>query len=210
MRLDVSVLDPSRVPVEGLTVDDFTVFEEGKPQKIVSFSEVSVPEPVVPTTEWMRDVAPDIRRNDDLDDRRLILIVLDDAMISSMNMRFANNVKTAARAIIDQLGPSDLAAVVYTMDSRSVQDFTTDRAKLLAAIDRFAPGFGGDQELFERYSVGTLLRASEMLAEIPQRRKAMFYISTGVAVDLEAVAARPVFATPQNGTGGDPVGRASS
>ncbi len=190
-----------------MTANDFTVLEEGKPQKVVSFSEVSVPDPVEPTTDWMRDVAPDIRRNDNMNDRRLILILLDDAMTSSMSPRFTNNVKTAAKAIVEHLGPSDLAAVIYTMDSRSVQEFTNDRAKLLAAIDRFAPGFGGDQELFERYSVGALLRASEMLAEIPQRRKAMFYISTGVAVDLEG-AARPVFAG-RAGTGGDPVGRAS-
>ena len=97
VRLDVSVLDAGRVPVTGLTVDDFMVLEEGRPQKITTFSEISVPDPVEPTTEWMRDVSPDIRRNDDMNDRRLILIVLDDAMISSMNVRFTQNVKTAAR-----------------------------------------------------------------------------------------------------------------
>jgi VWFA-related protein len=195
------------VPVEGLTVNDFMVLEEGKPKKITTFSEVSVPDPVEPTTEWMRDVAPDIRRNDDMNDRRLILIVLDDAMISSMNVRLTQNVKTAARQIVEHLGPSDLAAVIYTADSRNMQEFTNDRTKILAAIDRFAPGFGGDQELFERYSVGALLRAAEFLTEIPQRRKALFYVSTGIAVNLEAAAA-PTFAGKE-GTGGDPVGRAS-
>jgi VWFA-related protein len=207
VRLDVSVLDSGRVPVEGLTANDFTVLEEGRPQKITTFSEVSVPDPVEPTTAWMRDVSPDIRRNDDMNDRRLILIVIDDAMMSSMNVRFTQNVKTAATQIVEHLGPSDLCAVIYTMDSRNMQEFTNDRAKILAAIDRYAPGFGGDQELFERYSVNTLLRAAEYLTEIPQRRKALFYISTGIAVNLEAAAA-PVSAG-LSGTGGDPVGRAA-
>jgi VWFA-related protein len=207
VRLDVSVLDNTRLPVPGLKMGDFTVLENGKPQKLAAFTEVEVPEPIVPTTAWMKEVEPDIRRNDDLNDRRLILIVLDDAMISSMSVRSTNNVKTAARTIIDQLGAADLAAVIYTLDSRNVQEFTSDRSKLLAAIDRFSPGFGGDQELFERYSVGTLLRASEYMAEIPQRRKAMFYISTGVAMNLDAIA-RPTYAG-REGTGGDPTGRAA-
>ncbi len=163
----------------------------------------------MPTTAWMKEVDPDIRRNDNLADRRLILIVLDDAQVPPTNLRIAENVKKAGRAIIDQLGPSDLAAVIYTMDSRQMQEFTTDRAKLLAAIDRFTPGFGGDQELFERYSVGTLQRASEFLAEIPQRRKAMFYISTGVNVDLASVA-QPVRATAQTDINNDQVGRTAN
>ena len=207
VRLDVSVLDSKRLPVKGLKMSDFQVLENGKPQKLSSFAEVEVPDPVVPTTAWMRDVAMDIRRNDDLNDRRLILIVMDDAMVSSTRLHSVESVRKAARAIIDQMGSGDLAAVVYTADSRNQQEFTTDRAKLLAVIDKFTGGFGGDQELFERYSVGTLLRAAEILAEIPQRRKAMFYISTGVAMDLEGLA-QPVFAGKE-GTGGDPVGRAA-
>jgi VWFA-related protein len=207
IRLDVSVLDSRRLPVKGLKMEDFSILDNGKPQKLTTFTEVEVPDPVVPTTEWMRDVEMDIRRNDDMNDRRLILIVMDDAMISSMSVRSTTNVKAAARAIVDQMGTGDLAAVVYTADSRNQQEFTTDRAKLLAAIDRFAPGFGGDQELFERYSVGALVRACEILAEIPQRRKAMFFISTGVAMNLNAIA-RPTSAG-REGTGGDPTGRAA-
>jgi len=207
VRLDVSVLDSLRLPVKGLKMSDFSVLENGKPQKLVAFTEVEVPDPVIPTTEWMREVSMDIRRNDDMNDRRLILIVLDDAMISSMQLRSVQSVKTAARAIVDQMGPGDLAAVVFTADSRNQQEFTTERAKLLSAIDKFTGGVGGDQELFERYSVGALLRASEILAEIPQRRKAMFYISTGVALNLNALAG-PTFAGKE-GVGGDPTGRAA-
>jgi VWFA-related protein len=204
LRLDVSVLDERRMPVRGLTAADFTVLDKGKPQKVSVFTEVVVQEPVVPTTGWMRDVEPDISRNDDMNERRLIVIVLDDAQIDSAQMVVANNVKTAARAIIDQLAPSDLAAVIYTANSRNMQEFTTDRARLIAAVDRFTPGMNGDLELFQQYSVGTLRRISEFLGEIQQRRKALFYISTGVNVDPASVA--PVRVTVENGSGGDKAG----
>lgn len=189
VRLDVSVLDEVRVPVTGLSAEDFTVLEDGKPRPLAAFAEVVVPEAVPPTTEWMRDVAPDIRRNDDLDERRLILIVMDDAQLTSMNPRIVENVRIAARVIVDNLSAADLCAVIYTMDQRNMQEFTTDRSRLLAAIDRFQPNMTS-LELFDRYSVGTLSRAAEILADIPQRRKALFYISNGVPFDVTMMAPR--------------------
>lgn len=197
LRLDVSVLDKTRLPVRNLTIDDFIVTENGKPQPLTAFAEVLVPDPIVPTTAWMKDIEPDIKRNDDLNDRRLIVIVLDDAQISSRNMRIAENVKAVGRSIIDNLGPADLTAIIYTQDSRNMQEFTTDRARLLAAVDRFHPGMDmpGGEELFMRYSVETLERAAEYLADIPNRRKALFYVSQGVNVDVTNLA--PVSATPR-------------
>ena len=38
VELDASVLDKSRNPVTGLSAADFTVLEDGQPQKILSFS----------------------------------------------------------------------------------------------------------------------------------------------------------------------------
>src|SRR6187431_415575 len=92
LRLDVSVLDGRRMPVRGLTADDFTIIDKGKAQKVSVFTEVVVAEPVVPTTGWMRDIEPDIRRNDDLNDRRLVVIVLDDAQVDAAHLQIANNV----------------------------------------------------------------------------------------------------------------------
>jgi VWFA-related protein len=204
IRLDVSVLDNTRLPVKGLTAKDFTVIDAGKPQAITTFAAVDVPEPDVPTTAWMRDVDPDIKRNDDLNDRRLIVIVLDDAQVDSMNVRMSNNVKAAGRAIIDQLGQGDLAAVIFTMDQRNQQDFTTDRAKLLAAVDRFHAGMAGDLELFQQYSVDTLQQLADYLVEIPTRRKAIFYVSTGINVDLQDLM--PVNANIRGNTRGDRAG----
>ncbi|HEX5070699.1 MAG TPA: VWA domain-containing protein [Vicinamibacterales bacterium] len=208
IRLDVSVLDNTRLPVKGLTASDFTVLDAGKPQPITAFAEVEVPEPEVPTTAWMRDVDPDIKRNDDMNDRRLIVIVLDDAQVDSTDPNMAANVKRAGHAILDQLGTGDLAAVIYTMDQRSQQDFTTDRAKLVAAVDRFHPGLAGDLELFQRYSVDCLQQIADYLLDVPTRRKAIFYVSTGLNINIESMM--PTFAGPRGNTMGDRAGATMS
>ena len=48
VNLDVSVLDKDRRPVRGLKATDFTVLEDGKPQNIMAFLAVDVPEPEPP------------------------------------------------------------------------------------------------------------------------------------------------------------------
>ena len=43
------------------------------------------------------------------------------------------------RYLVDQLSPSDVAAVIFPQLAGKTQDFTTDRQKLIAAIDKFDP-----------------------------------------------------------------------
>jgi VWFA-related protein len=66
----------------------------------------------------------------------VVVILLDDFGVpfDPSAVQFTKNI---ARATIDQLGPADLAAVVYTFTRNRGQEFTTDRARLLAAVDRF-------------------------------------------------------------------------
>ena len=136
VRLDVSVLDRNRMPIRGLTAGDFTVLEDGKPQPIVGFDAVDLPDQTHPRGSWMREVGPDVVTNR-LDAQRVIVIVLDDFGVpfDPSAVQFSKNI---ARATIDQLGPADLAAVVYTFTRNKGQEFTTDRARLLAAVDRFS------------------------------------------------------------------------
>ena len=142
--LDVSVLDKDRRPVRGLTAADFTILEDGKPQDIRTFKAIDM-EDVVETlpAPWVREVAPDIRRNDEFQDHRVVVIVLD----SSTPMR-AGDVLLArklGRVAVDQLAPNDLAAVVHTFNQSAGQVFTKDRTRLRAAVDRFngSPEVGG-------------------------------------------------------------------
>ena len=182
-HLDVTVLDRNRRPVLGLTAADFTILEDGVPQPIVAFDAVVVEPPPPPRVAWMRETAPDVTSNS-LDNSRLFIIVIDDAQVGA-DPAVWKNTRDIARQVIDRLGPSDYAAVLYTALTRNVQDFTTDRAKLLERINTVAPGVASDPA---GHSIATLHAVSEYLIAVPYRRKALIWISAGAAVDFAAAA----------------------
>jgi VWFA-related protein len=213
IRLDVSVLDKDRRPVRGLTADDFTVIEEGKPQRLVAVSEVDMAENDPAPSAWMRHVPRDVAVNDLADqvgDGRVVAIVMDDWNIPFDDLDIIIGARTAGRYIIDQLGPSDIAAVIYPQQAGKTQDFTDDRAKLIEAIDKFdppefkfvqaapmGPGPGG-ADMSQRFSpalmrsqcqrnqptVPVLDTLAARLATVPNRRKTIFLVSVGIPLDF--------------------------
>ena len=136
VRLDVSVLDQDRRPIRGLTAQDFTILEDGKPQPIAAFSAIDIPDAVAPAAGWMHDVGSDVVTNQ-LDVRRVVVILMDDGN-TSVDDGAPKTARQIARAVIDRLGPNDLAAVVFTFQGKS-QNFTTDRRQLIAAVESFVP-----------------------------------------------------------------------
>jgi VWFA-related protein len=107
--------------------------------------------------------------------------------------------------VIAGLAPGDLAAVVFAVNKGAGQDFTADRSRLLAAADRInlpaplammerdgtvkpASAFRFDPALANSYSstVNTLRRLSENLADLPERRKAIVFVSAGIPLDFDA------------------------
>jgi len=209
VHLDVSVLDRDRRPFKGLTEKDFVILEDGRPQSVAAFSAINLPDPVPPSTPWMRDVAPDVQRNTDIAERRLISIVMDDATIP-FDLQMIKSAREIARLVVERLGPNDLASVVFTRDNRNAQEFTSDRARLLKAIDAFEyggrtiglpkgemvpKGFMYAESMAFFASVGTLTRVAESLADLPQRRKAVVYVTVGVPASAE-VAGEVVMAGP--------------
>jgi VWFA-related protein len=197
IRLDVTVLDANRRPIRGLTQADFTLLEDGQPQRIVALDEIVVPETQRTMAAWTREVAPDVRTNSIPTEGRLIVLVLDDAMMPPDPAMVAATKRVATR-VVEALGPDDLAAVVFTLNNRHSHDFTADRARLLRAIDTFNAGFGytpamppdgsraavfEDDSLYQQYSIQTLRRAAESLRDIPMRKKTLVYVSVGVPID---------------------------
>jgi VWFA-related protein len=189
-QLDVVVLDAAGKPVRNLTAADFTVLEDGRPQRLVNVEAVVVPEPEAPPAEWMRDVPPDVRTNDLPLDGRLMVIVMDDAV--TRDPELIEPARRIGRAIVNRMGPSDLAAVVFTLENRKSQDFTSDRSRLLAAIERFtigfSPGTGIEEFMFRQASIRTVSKASEYLRSIEGRRKALIYVGVGVPVDWAEIS----------------------
>jgi hypothetical protein len=100
-------------PVTGLGPSDFTILENGQPQTLAVFNAVNIPVAVPPKTAWLRDVAPDVRSNEDQRERRIFLILIDDAAIQAVPLALQNVKKVAGTSSIASV-PSDLAAVVFT------------------------------------------------------------------------------------------------
>jgi VWFA-related protein len=184
VQVDVSVLDPQRQPVPGLTAADFTVREDGKERAVVAFSAVDLPaRPAPPPAAWMREIAPDVITNAVPREGRLVVILFDRTI--------RNGTMPAARRIaemaVEQLGPADLASVIYT--ARGVpQNFTADRRLLRSAIARpflgLADGDAGNPGQC-RCGVCTLesiTRVADALRDVPQRRKMLLFIGTSIPV----------------------------
>ncbi len=104
--------------------------------------------------------------------------------------------KKIATNIIDKLGPDDLTAIVFTGDNRKTQDFTNDKTRLRAALDKFNPGLAGyrfgfdsqgvDVDMhFYMSAVRTLSSVADYLIAVPNRRKALFWVSSGVPFDVD-------------------------
>lgn len=138
IEVDAVVNDKQGNPVSGLTINDFNVLEDGKPQKVTAFGVVNIPvqrpdQPLFATGS--APIEPDVQTNEHLDGR-LYLIVLDSLHTEPLN---GLRVKRAARQFIGQrLGVNDLAAIVHTSGRADQgQDFTNNRRLLMASIDKF-------------------------------------------------------------------------
>jgi VWFA-related protein len=135
--VDVVVTDEQGQFVTGLTRNDFAVFEDGKPQKIDTFSLVDVPfeKPQEIVVEG-RTIPADTRTNRKPFDGRVYVIVLDDLDVSALR---STPVRDAARRFVrEHMAANDLGAVVYTSGRNdAAQEFTTDRELLIRAIDKF-------------------------------------------------------------------------
>jgi len=137
VEVDAVVTDGQGNAVTDLTLDDFEVREDGRPQKVTAFTTVNLPiERAVRPLFADAPIEPDVQANTSAEGR-IYTIVLDD-----LHTSFANTprVRRALRAFIEErFGLNDLAAVVYTSGRTTAgQEFTNNTRLLLAAIDRFS------------------------------------------------------------------------
>ena len=196
VQIDVSVLDRDGNPVRGLTEQDFSIFENGKPQVVRGFVPIELPAPVRPAAAWARDIGPDVIANTP-EVRRLVVILLDDGMTAADAGESELAVRVA-RAAIDQLGPADLAAVAFTYLGRA-QNFTADRRELHAAIDSFAPrnsGLMGPPIACKLARGGCVVAAlrniGDFLSTAPSGRKVLIYVGSSPDLPLAPDADDPI------------------
>ncbi len=145
IEADVVVTDAQGNIVRGLTKDDFTILDDGKPQPVAAFTFVdipleradgpSAPGPTAAARPTASRVAPDVKTNERPFDGRVYILVLDDLHTTP---EWSNQVKKTAQLFIERnLGDNDLMAVVYSSRGNVGSGFTNDRSVLLAALGEF-------------------------------------------------------------------------
>jgi VWFA-related protein len=159
--VNVTVKDKSGKFVPGLKPENFTILEDNKPQKIVSFDVENVdalPAQEVTQANPLPETAPETTPasaatdiSAQFKDRRLIVLFFD---LSAMEPDEIDHAVTSAEHYIDaQMLPADLVSIVSLGSSLLVnQDFTTDRAVLKKQLDQFSSGAG---QGFEEGTTGT-------------------------------------------------------
>ena len=164
--VNVSVRDKDGNFVRDLKPEDFTVLEDGKQQKVVSFdientdavSSSDVAQVKLLNTPPKKSAAAAATPQAEVaaalgafKDRRLIILFFD---LSAMEPDEIDHSVTAAQNYVDkQMAPADVVAVVSLGDSLTVnQDFTQDKALLKTALQSFS---GGSGQGFEEGSTGT-------------------------------------------------------
>ena len=189
VQFDVFVTDAAGNPATGLTIDDFEIVEDGKPQAITTFQAVNIPIERAESSEPTQ-AEPDVLTNDRPPGRAYVFAIDDlDGCAALRTRRFLR------QFLDDFFGPDDIAAV--TLVGRGLatdaQDFTSKRRLLLAAVDKIsgenaecsAPRDPGDVRTAGRsQQMASLRTLIESLVSIPGRHKAMLFFTHGPAIDM--------------------------
>ena len=136
--VDVVVRDKRGRPVEGLTQDEFEVFEDGVPQRVIAF------EPYTPggTRPSVADTAAaaGVQSRVNQTTKRLAegppVIALAWDRLGPESRALAHR---AAKRLVETKAPGELVGVFLTdMTLQTLQPYTTDSAKLVAAVEDLA------------------------------------------------------------------------
>jgi len=157
--VNVVVRDKKGDLVRDLKRDDFTILEDNKPQRLLSFDLEQPDAPVESSAPSQAEsqgpaetgpvLQPRSKQKDQstvsLRDRRLLVLFFD---FSGMEPEDIDRSVEAARTFVDkQMTPADSVAVVSFGSSLQVdQDFTSDRDLLRKALSRYTPTAGQGYE----------------------------------------------------------------
>ena len=161
--VNVTVRDKSGKFVQGLKPENFTILEDNKPQKVISFDMENVdaapppdvtqakPLPATPSTPAVPPTSAAQSTAAEFKDRRLMVLFFD---LSAMEPDEIDHAVTSAEHYVDtQMAPADLVSIVSLGSSLQVnQDFTTDRSLLKKQLEQFSSGSG---QGFEEGTTGT-------------------------------------------------------
>ena len=201
--VDVRVLDREGRFVKGLTIDDFEVWEDSKPQAIAAFSFTDLPvEPAAATANPPSEPEPDVATNNTREGRLYVLLMDAPSTAGPGGLRqgltYDAYVKQfASQFIREALAPGDIAAVVHVNGTfRDGQPFTSDQRLLMGAVDRYGLGLSGatpelsvSEKVARNHATYTAIQdISQRLGAISGRRKTILWIGGQIEFDPATVA----------------------
>jgi VWFA-related protein len=219
----VRVTDREGRFIPDLTQADFALEEEGRAQTIVAFNRVDLPRAPVAVAAAARPVldAPvmsSVATNARVEEARLFVLILDDVLTAP---QFTIPARQAARAFVERhIAPNDLVAA-FSTSGRGVQtqEFTSDKTRVLQAIDRFigrrcrmsAGALGrntiGQSQAEQVYDVRVATEVIQAIAEhlggIRGRRVSVLWISEGIDYNVQTPTITGTV-NPGSGGGWDP------
>ena len=227
VRVDAIVADRSGKPVLDLTQDDFTVAEDGRPQKIESFAVVKIDEVAQAEGGPMRAIRSDYdeEREAARPEVRMFVILLDDYHVRRGSDQAVR--KPLIEFIQNQLAPADMVAIMYPLTPVSDIRFSRDRDSLISAIDKFEgrkfiyEPRNSFEERYAYYPAATVERirnqitmdalkgAAVRMGGLREGRKSIILVSEGFTSMLPAqlsdpIAAMPGYGNPYRGNAGAP------
>ena len=136
VRVDVIVTDNKGNPVTDLKLEDFQIEEDGKPQKPETFRLVKIDAVVQPAYTQR---TPRTRNDEEIaaqdENSRIFAFFLDDYHVmrdSSMVLK-----KPVVDFIANQLGPSDLATVMYPLTPVDAMVLTRNHQGIINSVEKF-------------------------------------------------------------------------
>lgn len=214
VRVDVIVTDKNGNPVMDLKPEEFTVLEEGKPQKIEAFDVVRIDEAIQAEARPPKAIRNDYDEEQEAarPDVRLFVILLDDYHVrrgADMAVR-----KPLNDFIQNQLAPADMVALMYPLTPVTDMRFTRNRDALTAAINKFEGrkfNYEPRNSFEEQYAfypaavvervrnqvtMDALKGAAVKMGGMREGRKAIILVSEGFTTILPAQLNDPVAAMP--------------
>ena len=188
----VRVTDPKGQFVPGLTIRDFQLREQGRPQAIVAFDHVNLPREPMRSAAAGKPLlaAPDmstVATNEQAREARLFVLLLDD-MLSTVDVTL--HIRHLARQFIERhVQPADWVAVLSTTGRNVLtQDFSGDKTRALATIDRFMSGPCGSSHAEDEYrtvvGLDFLATLAEHLGGVRGRRVSVLWIGEGPGISI--------------------------
>jgi VWFA-related protein len=172
---DVTVTDAKGNPIHGLPQSSFRIFDNNKPQAIASFEEHTGTPALLPAAVPVKASAPGIYSNDYLLHLppAVSILVLDTTNLDIPDQMYLSY---ELMRFLKALPGNQPLAIYLRIDSGSflLQNFTTDRALLEAALRKAMPRFPPrDREYIS--DLDTLHQLAVHLNQIPGRKNVLWF-----------------------------------